>query len=119
VFSTLKERADYQVVWLQQTTVNQIQLQDTFSCCGYFNGTDIAIGGNFCSNSATASSQSGCVNAITGAADQTLNLIFTSIYGFIAITLSLFLASICQINKRLEEERFRKIDEKRGGRGFV
>jgi len=118
-FYTLEERAEYQEVWLQQATSIQIQLQDKFSCCGYFNGTNIAIGGNFCSDGVAASSRPGCVDAITGAADYTLNNIFTTIYGFMAVTLSLFLASVCQINKRLEEERFRRIDEKRGGRGFV
>jgi len=118
-FYTLEERAEYQEVWLQRAVSIQIQLQDKFSCCGYFQGTNIALGGDFCSAIVAASSQPGCVNAITSAADYTLNNIFTTIYGFIAITLSLFLASVCQINKRLEEERFRRIDEKRGGRGFV
>jgi len=118
-FYTLGERANYQVVWLEQTSSIQEQLQDKFSCCGYFNGTNIALGGAFCTNNATASIQPGCVTAITGAADYTLNNIFTTIYGFMAITLSLFLASLCHINQRLEEDRFRRIDEKRGGRGFV
>jgi hypothetical protein len=36
-----------------------------------------------------------------------------------AIVLSLFLASMCVIKRRQEEERFKRIDSKRGGRGFV
>lgn len=72
---------------------------------------------------------------------MTLNNIFSTIYGYMAIVILLFLASICVIYKvcaltgssyirfsstlismfvqRHEEQRFRKIDEKRGGRGFV
>ncbi|CDO69021.1 hypothetical protein BN946_scf184834.g28 [Trametes cinnabarina] len=41
------------------------------------------------------------------------------IYGFMAIIVALFLASMCVIKRREEEERFKKIDAKRGGRGFV
>jgi hypothetical protein len=36
-----------------------------------------------------------------------------------AVVIALFLASLCVINKRVEEERFKRIDAKRGGRGFV
>lgn len=63
----------------------------------------------------------------------------SQIYGFMAITVCLMLASVCVINKvrratlpfrpssshlviavqRKEDERFRKIDAKRGGKGFV
>ena len=64
-------------------------------------------------------------------------------FGFMAIAIALFLASVCVINmvskinftitrrftdydttffarsQRMEEERFKRIDAKRGGRGFV
>jgi len=36
-----------------------------------------------------------------------------------AIVIGLGMATWCVINKRLEEERFKRIDAKRGGRGFV
>jgi len=119
-FYTLTERADFSVVWNAQATTVQTQLQDMFKCCGYFNGTDHAVvGGTFCGDATFAANSTGCVGPLTASADYTLNNIFTTIYGFEAITLALFLSSLCLINKRLEDERFRRIDEKRGHRGFV
>ncbi|EJD02127.1 tetraspanin Pls1 family [Fomitiporia mediterranea MF3/22] len=123
-FYTLRERAEFHDVFAVQSDAIKIQIQDKFSCCGYFNSSDLAvIGGNFCANQ-SAIDQAGtnnatCVGPITGFADYALNNIFTSIYGYMAIVICLFLLSLCVINKRNEEERFRKIDEKRGGRGFV
>lgn len=118
-FYSLREPTNYNKVWLATPSTSQIQLQDQFQCCGYNNGTSIAVGGSFCADSNTASTQIGCMTALTHAADYTINNIFTSIYGFMAITLSLIMASLCHINKRIEEDRFRRIDEKRGGKGFV
>ncbi|KAF8303079.1 tetraspanin Pls1 family [Clavulina sp. PMI_390] len=117
-FYSLKEPTNYQKVWIAQPENIQTQLQDMFSCCGYFNASNIALGGSFCgTNNATASAQIGCETAVVHAADYAINNIFTTIYGFMAITLSLILASLCQINLRVEEDRFRRIDEKRGGQG--
>jgi len=119
-FYSLREPANYQRVWLKQTTQTQIALQDEFQCCGFANATNIAVGGSFCgTDNATASAQIGCSTYLVPLADYTLNNIFTSVYGFMAVTLSLILASLCHINKRIEEDRFRRIDEKRGGKGFV
>lgn len=42
-----------------------------------------------------------------------------SIYGVVCITLALFLTTACIINERRRILRFRKIDQKRGGSGFV
>jgi len=119
-YYSLREPTNYQKVWLQQSSNVQIALQDQFHCCGYLNATNIAFGGSFCgTDNATASAHIGCSSILVSKADYTLNNMFTSIYGFMAITLSLILASLCHINKRIEEDRFRRIDEKRGGKGFV
>ncbi|KAB5596125.1 hypothetical protein CTheo_397 [Ceratobasidium theobromae] len=118
-FYTLQERKNFSEVWGQQSQDTLLKIQENFQCCGYYNGTDRAIGTGICSNQAFALNSTGCVGAITNYADYTLNNIFTSIYGFQAILIALFLATTCIINKRNEEERFRKIDAKRGGRGFV
>jgi len=119
-FYTLREPTNYQRVWLKQTSQTQIALQDKFQCCGFANATNIAFGGSFCgTDNATASAHIGCSTILVREADYALENIFTSIYGFMAITLSLILATICHINKRVEEDRFRRIDEKRGGKGFV
>jgi len=123
---TLHERANFHELWVEATPSTRLTLQDHFKCCGYFNGTDFAeIGGSFCqsqdfiNNLATNNTNNFCVTPLTGFADFTLNNIFTTIYGFMAIVLCLLLASLCVIKKRQEDERFKRIDAKRGGRGFV
>ncbi|CAE7143359.1 unnamed protein product [Rhizoctonia solani] len=118
-FYTLEERQNFSQVWGEQSEQTLGRIQEQFQCCGYYNGTDRAVGTGICANQAFALNSTGCVGDITGFADYTLNNIFTSIYGFQAIIIAVFLATMCIINKRVEEERFRKIDAKRGGRGFV
>ncbi|OCH95298.1 tetraspanin Pls1 family [Obba rivulosa] len=140
-FITLQERNHYFGVFQAASNETRLALQNKFSCCGYFtqNESSIVIGGanNFCANETFVASlvspanDTGlyrCVGPITAITDVTLNDIFTSvritlcryaIYGFMAVVICLFLASLCVINKRVEEERFRKIDLKRGGSGFV
>ncbi|PBK77775.1 tetraspanin Pls1 family [Armillaria solidipes] len=146
-FFTLHERANFHDIWVRQSAANRISLQDQvnplhllkcasltslqFNCCGYFNATDNQeIGGTHCTQSqvdflntldaaADNNAKFFCVTPITAFADMTLNNIFTYVYGFMAIVLCLLLASLCVINKRKEEERFKKMDAKRGGRGFV
>jgi len=125
-FFTLRERSNFHRLWLEASSQVRIELQDQFKCCGYFNGTDQAeIGGTFCQSSQFVSGLSSnvttnfCVTPITNFADMTLNNVFTTVYGYMAIILCLLLASLCVIKKRQEDERFKKIDAKRGGRGFV
>jgi len=124
-FFTLQERANFHKLWLNATPATRLTLQDKFECCGYFNGTDLAEIGGFCEsqdfiNGLNPSVTTNfCVTPITGFADVTLNNVFTTVYGYMAIVLCLLLASLCVIKKRREDERFKKIDAKRGGRGFV
>ncbi|KAJ2916833.1 hypothetical protein MD484_g3590, partial [Candolleomyces efflorescens] len=126
-FYTLRERANFYDLWKVASREDKLFLQDKFKCCGYFNGTDLPeIGGSFCTSAEAAaalavdvSETNFCVSHITGFADSTLNNIFTTVYGFMAIVICLFLATLCVIKKRQEAERFKRIDEKRGGKGFV
>lgn len=123
-YYTLGERANFQVIFNALPTAQKIALQDQLKCCGYFGIDDSIVGGSFCQNSTfiqtTVNTTSNfCVTPITNFADSSLNLTFTTVYGFMAIVLSLFLASLCVIKVRKEIERFKKIDAKRGGRGFV
>jgi len=121
-FFTLQERKNYHSILATQSAATRIAVQDKLHCCGYFNSTDLLeIGGSFCQNQTFADSINNtfCVGPLTAYADVTLNDIFTTIYGWMAIVVTLFLATLCVINKRHEGERFRKINEKRGGRGFV
>jgi len=120
-FFTLRLRDNFRTVWSEQTPSTRIAIQDMFKCCGYYNGTDLVeMGGTFCADpSFVAQTQSFCVTPITTKADTTLNPIFSTVYGFMAILLCFFMATLCVINERKKEERFKKIDAKRGGRGFV
>jgi len=120
-FYTLQERNNFHTVFSQQSTQNQIATQDKLKCCGYFNSSDLLqLGGSVCTSQAAADQlNNACVGPITTFADTTLNDIFTTVYGFMAIVICLFLASLCVIKQRQDDERFKKIDSKRGGRGFV
>ncbi|KAJ2931403.1 hypothetical protein H1R20_g5718, partial [Candolleomyces eurysporus] len=127
-FYTLRQRANFYELWKVASREDKIFLQDMFKCCGYFNGTDLAeIGGAFCTSVEVAAALGNedkletnyCVSHITGFADSTLNNIFTTVYGYMAIVICLFLATLCVIKKRQEAERFKRIDAKRGGKGFV
>ncbi|KAI0781201.1 tetraspanin [Trametes elegans] len=127
-FFTLEERVHYFGVFNSLSRDTRIEIQDKFSCCGYFTQNDtVEIGGSFCTNQTFVDSLVDpdntdtfrCVAPLTKFTDFTLNNIFTTIYGFMAIIVLLFLASMCVIKRRQEEERFKRIDAKRGGRGFV
>ncbi|RPD65863.1 tetraspanin [Lentinus tigrinus ALCF2SS1-7] len=127
-FFSLQQRNNYLKVYNSVSAQTRIQIQDKFSCCGYFTNNDtVEIGGSFCANqtfvdqlvNATDASFGRCVGPITASTDYTLNNVFTTIYGFMAVVITLFLATMCVIKRRQEEERFKRIDAKRGGRGFV
>lgn len=133
-FFTLRERNNFHEIYVKQSDSNVQFIQNKFSCCGYFNGSDHTVvsndSGNFCTQVQTTfinaldptdlnNAGNFCVGKVTAFADYTLNNIFSSMYGFMAIVLCLLLATVCLINKRKEEERFKRIDAKRGGKGFV
>jgi hypothetical protein len=118
-FRALQEQANFEQVWIAASAQARLTLQDEWKCCGYRNGTNIEIGGTVCSTFDVANSTIGCMNQFTGLADDLLCETFTTIWGFTAITTCLFISTLCVMKKRQETERFRKIDAKRGGRGFV
>jgi len=119
-FYTLQERKNFSILWHAATPDDRRQLQDMFKCCGYYASNDTAEISGFCNQAAiNTNTTNTCVTPITNFADMTLNNIFTTVYGFMAIVLCLLLATLCVIKKRHEDERFKKIDAKRGGKGFV
>jgi len=125
-FYTLRERAEYHVKYVNLQPSQRIAIQDMFSCCGYFDTTDhVELGGNFCQNSTFVNSLNAtvtsnfCVTPITHHVDVSLNDVFSTTYGFMVGIIGLFLSSLCVLKVRQEIERFRRIDAKRGGRGFV
>jgi hypothetical protein len=129
-FYTLRQRNNFHPLYLALPESSRAFIQDKFSCCGYFNGSDGAVISKFCTSSQIAftnaldpsdvhNSDAFCVSGVTDFTDYTLNQVFSSCYGFMPIVLGLLLFTLCVINMRKEEERFKKIDAKRGGRGFV
>ncbi|KAJ7090218.1 tetraspanin Pls1 family [Mycena belliarum] len=131
-FFSLRQRSEFHVKWQGLSDQDRITLQDKFRCCGYFGpsdpafkASDVQVGGAFCVSKEFAASLASnntanfCVSPVTTFTDYTLENTFTTIYGLMAVVLSLLVASLCVIKKRQEEERFKRIDAKRGGRGFV
>ncbi|KAG8905129.1 phospholipid scramblase 1 [Tulasnella sp. 403] len=118
-YYTLMPTKNFLDQWQHSTPERLQALQDTLSCCGYRNSTEFAVNAGFCADPTFASSQPGCSTLILPHADYTLNNIFSSIFGFMAVVIGFFLATVCMVYRRKQQERFRKIDEKRGGRGFV
>jgi len=118
-FPTLQEEDNFEKVWIATSVQTRLTLQDEWDCCGYRNGTNIEFGGTVCPTFNVANATIGCMNQFTGLADTLLNETFTTVWGFTAITTCLFIATLCVMKKRQETERFRRIDAKRGGRGFV
>jgi len=116
-FMTLREEHNFGSIWNATTPDNRIAVQDKLQCCGFLNNTSIEVGG-FCSNP-SVTQDNGCSAKFIGVADNMLHQTFSTIFGFSMILVSLFMATMCVIKKREEQERFRKIDSKRGGRGFV
>jgi len=124
-FFTLQERDNFHKLWVAATPDVRQQLQDKLKCCGYFGPNDFAEISSFCTSQDFIGKLNNgidsnfCVKPITDFADMTLNNIFTTVYGYMAIVVCLLLATLCVIKKRHEDERFKKIDAKRGGKGFV
>jgi len=119
-WATLEERLNFGIAFNATDDATKQILQDTLQCCGYFfpNETGNVIEKGFCGTSQRTNA-TGCVTPVTAFADSSLNDIFTTIYGFAAVIIGLFVATLCVIKTRHETERFRRIDAKRGGRGFV
>jgi len=117
-FRTLQMTANMETLWNATSTETRVAVQELLGCCGYRNLTAVEFTGR-CPTIQVANATGGCVVKFNAFADYTLMNIFSTIYGFTAILVCLFVATLCVIKKRQEQERFRKIDAKRGGRGFV
>jgi len=117
-YYTLMPTDNFLKAWKDAGPATQQALQDTLSCCGYRNSTEFGLAAGFCADATFAANQVGCSTQILPYADYTLQNIFTSVFGFMAVVTCFFLATVCVVNRRKETERFRQIDMKRG-RAFV
>ncbi|CAG7854004.1 SubName: Full=Related to tetraspanin Pls1 family-Laccaria bicolor {ECO:0000313/EMBL:CCA73271.1} [Serendipita indica DSM 11827] len=116
-YMTLQETLNFSRVWNTTTPARRIAVQEKFKCCGFLNNTAVEASG-FCATPANAL-DNGCSATFLPLADTMLMDAFTTVYGYTAILVLFFLATMCVIKKRQETERFRQIDAKRGGGGFV
>jgi hypothetical protein len=98
-FWSLRQRAEYGVLFFAAPEGTRAAIQDKFSCCKWLNGTtDPFTQSNFCTDDTFASNTTLCVGPVTAVTDYTLNNIFTSVYSFMVPIAALFLATLCVIN---------------------
>jgi hypothetical protein len=118
-FYTLTPTNNFLMAWKAVGPASQQALQDSLHCCGYRNSTEFGIIAGFCTDPVFAAAQPGCSTLILPYAAYTLQNVFSSIYGLMAIVIGFFLSTVCIVYRRKQTDRFRRIDEKRGGGGFV
>ncbi|KAI4229799.1 MAG: hypothetical protein L6R36_000586 [Xanthoria steineri] len=109
-FSTLQTRANLAVMWDAEGPQMQQLLQARWQCCGYMKTpfhTD-----STCPNPLAASAKPDCVGPFSNFANGFLDLVFTAMFGMVALDAILLLSGLVVIKKREEEERYRHIDEK-------
>lgn len=122
-FFTLRQRAEFEAIWKEQSPEGIVLVQDWLKCCGYWNASSEGLfsqATGFCGTAeiaANATLATPCVTPITAYADNTLNNIFSTIYGMVVVQVAFFLGTACLRVNKLEVERFRRIDKKRGSEG--
>jgi len=112
-FSTLETHKNLGPIFRAQSPEIQSMLQQRFQCCGYDNPA-VFFEDPTCPNAATAALLGGCMTPFSRYANQFLDVVFTSFFGFVAVDMLTLLAAMCLITDRKEKERYRLIDEKRG-----
>jgi hypothetical protein len=112
-FQTLETHNNLAPIWNKQTPFVQSMLQFKFTCCGYRNPA-LFVQDQTCPNSATAARLGPCMVPFGVFANQFLDVVFTTFFGFVAVDMILLLSVLCVIKERREKERYRFIDEKRG-----
>lgn len=116
---TLDEQNNFFARFSLLPDIDKIAIQDQLLCCGYFSHDQATIGGQICTSVGIAAQQPLCVVPLTTITDTNLNMAFTLVYAFMTAIIPLLLATLCVIKKREEDERFKRIDAKRGGHGFA
>ncbi|KAE8557300.1 hypothetical protein EYB25_002007 [Talaromyces marneffei] len=112
---TLRTRASLNTSWGQQTSAVQSLLQQRFDCCGYFNSTSPPfVTDATCSTPLIAAEKQGCVGPFSGFVNSTLDVIFTGIFGIVALDMILLICVAVLSKNRKEKERYRLIDAKVG-----
>ncbi|KKY14992.1 putative tetraspanin [Phaeomoniella chlamydospora] len=113
--STLRTRSNLLTLWSKQSDNIQSLLQQRFSCCGYTNFTTPPfIQDSTCTNALVAANLGGCIGPFSSFANPYMDIIFTAVFGIVAIDGMLLLAIACLLKDRKDKERYRWIDQKNG-----
>jgi len=114
-FQTLTTRSELSVSWGKQTPEVQSLLQEKFECCGYFNSTAPPFQQDeTCPNPQAAAQKPGCLGSFYSFANDYLRVIFTALFGFVALDFILLICGAMVLKDRREQERYRHIDSKNG-----
>jgi hypothetical protein len=112
---TLQTRHNLSLLWGRETPQIQSLLQQKFDCCGYVNATTPPfVQDNTCTNALVAAQKGGCIGPFSSFTNRYLDQIFTAAFGIVGIDFILVLCVAMVLKYRMEQERYRHIDEKNG-----
>ncbi|CAI9626755.1 tetraspanin [Alternaria burnsii] len=112
---TLQTRTNLSVLWGRETPLIQSLLQQKFDCCGYVNSTTPPfVQDSTCQNTLVAAQKGGCIGKFSSFANTYLDRVFTAAFGIVGIDMILVLCVAMVLKYRMEQERYRHIDEKNG-----
>ena len=111
-FSTLETKTNLQPLFAQQDSYIQSMLQYKFQCCGY-NDPTVFVRDTTCTSAAVAAQLGGCMSPFATYANSFLDIVFTTLFGIVAVDVMLLLTAFCLMKDRAEMERYRLIERKR------
>ncbi|KAH7398937.1 hypothetical protein DE146DRAFT_655958 [Phaeosphaeria sp. MPI-PUGE-AT-0046c] len=112
---TLETRRHLSDLWGRETPQIQSLLQQKFDCCGYTNSTTPPfVQDRTCLNPLVAAQKGGCIGKFSSFANSYLDKVFTAAFGIVGIDVMLVLCVAMVLKFRMEQERYRHIDEKNG-----
>ena len=112
-FSTLQTHVNLAPIWNASPQLTQSMLQFKFQCCGY-NNPALFVKDKTCPTASVAAQLGPCMTPFGVFANQFLDVVFTTFFGFVAVDVMFLLSTLCVIKDRKEKERYKFIDEKRG-----
>ncbi|KAF1359942.1 tetraspanin [Lizonia empirigonia] len=116
---TLQTRKNLSVLWGREPPQIQSLLQQKFDCCGYNNATTPPfVQDGTCTNALVAAQKGGCIGPFSSFTNRYLDQIFTAAFGIVGVDFILVLCVAMVLKYRVEQERYRHIDEKNGTGGL-
>ncbi|RMZ90039.1 hypothetical protein DV736_g2745, partial [Chaetothyriales sp. CBS 134916] len=103
-FSTLETHRNLAPIWSSSPPVTQSILQFKFQCCGYSNPA-LFVEDQTCPTAKVAAQLGPCVTPFGVFANQFLDVVFTTFFGFVVSDVLFLLTALCVIKDRKEKER--------------